>query len=301
MPYVYLIGATASTATANLLNAFFARKNKNSKNSSGFYSLLYAAFAFLSWLILFLIKPSFDWTTVWYAIGFAVFYFMGVSGYALAFKSGPVMLTSLFISLSLIGATVWGFFFWEDEFTYLVGIGLALVVAAVALCLYKGKANGQTKDDEQENQETTPKISVKWILFVLLSFVGNAGCTIVQRTQQTAQQGQHGNLLMLVATGIATTVFAITYFAKDASDCKIMLKTTGHFPMISGVCNFALNFFVILMASTTLSPSLIYPVISVGSLAIVTIASIFFFKEKMKWWQWLGVALGAAAVAILSI
>ena len=307
MPYFYLIGAAAASATANLLNAFFARKNKTSKNSSGFYSLFYAAFACMSWLILFLIEPSFDWTTVWYAIGFAVFYFMGVSGYALAYKSGPVMLTSLFISLSLIGVTVWGFFFWEDAFTYLVGIGLALVVAAVALCLYKGNAHGQKQDDGQEtqatqtSQEITPKISIKWIAFVLLSFVGNAGCTIVQRTQQTAQQGQYGNLLMLVATGIATAAFAIMYFVKDASECKKIMKKTGHFPMIAGICNFGLNFFVILMASTTLSPSLIYPVISVGSLAIVTIASIFFFKEKMKWWQWLGVAFGAAAVAILSI
>jgi drug/metabolite transporter (DMT)-like permease len=29
--------------------------------------------------------------------------------------------------------------------------------------------------------------------------------------------------------------------------------------------------------------------------------SAFVFKEKMRWWQWVGVAVGAAAVAILSI
>jgi drug/metabolite transporter (DMT)-like permease len=71
--------------------------------------------------------------------------------------------------------------------------------------------------------------------------------------------------------------------------------------MIAGVCNFALNFFVILLASSSLSPSLIYPVMSVGSLACITVASIFLFKEKMKWWQWLGVAIGAMAVTILSL
>ena len=56
-----------------------------------------------------------------------------------------------------------------------------------------------------------------------------------------------------------------------------------------------------LMAVTTLSPSLIYPVIGVGSLAVVTIFSLFVFKEKMHWWQWVGVAVGALAVALLSI
>lgn len=307
MPYFYLIGAVSASATTNLFNAFFARKNQNVANSSGFYSLFYAAFAFLSWLILFLIEPSFDWGTVWYAVGFAIFYVMGVSGYALAYKSGPIMLTSLFVSLSLIGVTVWGFFFWGDDFTYLVAIGLALVITAVTLCLYKGKTHPLIKEYAQKTQEQSkskdnaPKISIKWILFVLLSFVGNAGCTIVQRTQQTAQQGQHGNLLMLLATGLATIVFAMIYFIKDASAFKRILGKTGHIPMFAGVSNFLLNVFVILMASTALSPSLIYPVMSIGSLSIVTIASIFFFKERMKWWQWLGVVFGAAAVVILSL
>ena len=134
-----------------------------------------------------------------------------------------------------------------------------------------------------------------------LSFVGNAGCTIVQRTQQMQYAGEHGNLLMVVATGLASAAFAIAYYLKDSSDFKAIMQKTGYFPMVSGVCNFLLNLFVILMASTALSPSLIYPVISVGSLAVVTVASIFFFKEKMRWWQWLGVVIGAAAVVVLSL
>ena len=56
-----------------------------------------------------------------------------------------------------------------------------------------------------------------------------------------------------------------------------------------------------LMALTDLSPSLIYPVIGVGGLAVVTIVSLFIFREKMRWWQWVGVAVGAVAVALLSI
>jgi drug/metabolite transporter (DMT)-like permease len=206
------------------------------------------------------------------------------------------MLTSLFISLSLIGVTVWGFFFWNTPFTLLVGLGLVLVVTAVTLCLYKGKGK-----DSKEQEKSGRTISFKWIVFVLLAFVGNAGATIVQRTQQMACNGQHGNLLMFIATGLASVAFAIAYMVKDASDFKKILKTTGYFPMIAGGCNFGLNLFVILLASSSLSPSLIYPVMSVGSLACITVASIFLFKEKMKWWQWLGVAIGATAVAILSL
>ena len=56
-----------------------------------------------------------------------------------------------------------------------------------------------------------------------------------------------------------------------------------------------------LMAMTDLSPSLIYPVVSVGGLAVVTIFSLFVFKEKMYPKQWFGVAIGAVAVVLLSI
>jgi drug/metabolite transporter (DMT)-like permease len=34
---------------------------------------------------------------------------------------------------------------------------------------------------------------------------------------------------------------------------------------------------------------------------IVTIFSKFAFKEKLLWWQWVGVLIGAIAVAVLSI
>jgi drug/metabolite transporter (DMT)-like permease len=62
-----------------------------------------------------------------------------------------------------------------------------------------------------------------------------------------------------------------------------------------------LNYFVILLAATSLSPSLIYPVIGVGSLAVVIMFSLFAFKEKLKWWQWLGLGIGAVATLLLSI
>ena len=69
----------------------------------------------------------------------------------------------------------------------------------------------------------------------------------------------------------------------------------------AGICNLILNVFVMLMAVTDLSPSLIYPVIGVGGLAVITVFSLLVFKEKMRWWQWLGVAVGAIAVLLLSI
>jgi drug/metabolite transporter (DMT)-like permease len=293
MPYLLLIGAVLSNASAGIVSPAFSRKYENLKNGTGFFNAVYAFSACLAWLILFLIHPSFDWGVVLYALGFGAFYVCGSLGYLQALKTGPIMLTSLFIALSLIAVTVWGFFFWNTEFTWLVAIGLVLVAIAIYLCLNKGGA--------EDTQEEKHPISLKWLFFVALGFVGNAGCTIVQRNQQIAYGGRHGELLMVIATAFAGCVMLGMYLKGDKSDFQPLLKKTSVYPIASGVFNFGVNLFVILLASTALSPSLIYPVLSVGGLAITTVASIFLFKEKMKWWQWLGVVIGAAAVAILSI
>ena len=113
--------------------------------------------------------------------------------------------------------------------------------------------------------------------------------------------GQHGNMLMLFAIGFCALAYLVVYLRSDRSDTSTMLKTSWWLPVCAGVCNLILNVFVMLMALTTLSPSLIYPVIGVGGLAVVTIFSLLVFKEKMRWWQWLGVAVGAVAVILLSI
>lgn len=170
----------------------------------------------------------------------------------------------------------------------MVVVGLVLVIVAVTLCLYTNERDGQ-------------KVSLKWLFYVFLAVIGNAGCSIVQRTQQLQYNGAHGKMLMLFATGFSALVYSVVFLKSDKSDATTLLKTSWWTPVCAGVCNLILNILVMLMALTTLSPNLIYPVIGVGSIAIVIVFSLLVFKEKMKWWQWIGVIVGIIAIALLSI
>ena len=80
-----------------------------------------------------------------------------------------------------------------------------------------------------------------------------------------------------------------------------MMKTAWWMPVGAGVCNVLLNLLVMQLAVSELSPSLIYPTIGVGGISVVAVFSLAVFKEKMLWRQWLGVAIGAVAVILLSI
>ena len=71
--------------------------------------------------------------------------------------------------------------------------------------------------------------------------------------------------------------------------------------MGTGLFNLILNLFVMLMATSSLSPSLIYPTISIGGLMIVTLFSLFAFRERLRASQWVGVALGITSVLLLSL
>ena len=288
MPYVYLIVSVFMSASTSIFGKIFNKGNEGKKDSTIFYNFLLMISVFIGWGILYATDISFNASVIWYSILFAVCYVACNLGIINALKYGPAMLTSLFISLSLILTTLWGFLFWDAKVTVPVVIGLLLVACAIVLCLYT-----KEKDDKS--------FSWKWLFYVVLGCLGNAGCSIVQRTQQMKYNGQHGNMLMLFAIGFCALAYLVVYLRSDRSDTSTMLKTSWWLPVCAGVCNLILNVFVMLMALTTLSPSLIYPVIGVGGLAVVTIFSLLVFKEKMRWWQWLGVAVGAVAVILLSI
>ena len=141
----------------------------------------------LGWGILYAFDFSFNANVLWYSALFALCYTVCNMGIINALKYGPAMLTSLLIGLSLLVTTIWGFIFWGAKITAPVVIGLILMVCAITLCLY-------TKGKDEKG------VSWKWLMCVVLAFFGNAGCSIVQRTQQVQYNGAHGKMLILFAT-----------------------------------------------------------------------------------------------------
>ena len=190
--------------------------------------------------------------------------------------------------MSLIVAAVWGILFWGESLTWLVAAGLMFAVAALVLTIYSGRRESR-------------KVSFKWVLFVLLAFVGNASCTITQRTEQMMFHGQYGNMLMAFAMIPAAIIGVVSFLKSDRRDMKIILKKTWFVPVIVGVTNLLVNLVVMMLVQTDLTASLIYPVIGVGGLSVVLIVSLAAFREKLRWWQWIGIAFGAAATVLLSI
>ena len=290
MDYLFLAGSVACASTSSIFGGYFNRACEGKKDSSSYYNLFQLLTVFLGWTLLFALNADFNIAVLPYAIGFGIAYCVSTFGIINALRTGPVLITTLIQQFSLIAVTVWGFFFWNASITPIVVIGLILVMIAIFLCLYKGKSASATEE----------KFSFKWLVYVAMAFVGNAGCTIIQRTQQMAFDGRYGNMLMMIATFFGLIFFLVKFLMSDRSDARFVLKRCP-FPIATGVCNLILNLFVMLLATSTLSPSLIYPSISIGGLIIVTLFSLFAFREKLRASQWVGVGLGIISVLLLSL
>lgn len=290
MDYFYLVMAVLTCSAPSVLAGYYNKTNANKLGASNLYSLLRMAGALFCWLVIFLIEPSFEISVLPYSILFGVFYAVSLIGYVNAIRLGSVVLTALMMQLSLIFVPIWGFLFWSQSFDILSIIGIILCVVSMSLCLVDGK------------KDSNVKVSAKWLIFAMMGLIGCAGCAIVQRTQQMKFNGEHANMLMIFGMAISLIFCWIIYVRKDRADVpKILRSYSVGIPIIDGVLNFLHNLFVIFLAISIISPTVIYPTIAVGTLALSSIFSVVFFKEKLRWWQWFGMILGAIAVTLLSI
>ena len=290
MPYVYLISSVFSMAFCSILGAFYTRRTMGRRDPAALYSFLYFVALFLLWSMVYLFDFSFEVRVLPYTFLFAFFFTLSLISGINAVRIGPVMLTSLISQTSLVAVSLWGIFFWGAEFSLNVVIGLVMVVVSLCLCLYVGKAQGGVVE----------KISLRWLIWCILAFVGNAGCSIAQRTQQMVFDGQHKGMLMCFAMAISAIMGLVLYIKSDRTDSIVIIKTNGAFPIVAAGLNMLLNLFVMLMATTDLSPNLIYPTLAVGGLILTSMFSLIVFREKLKWWQWIGVVIGISATALLS-
>lgn len=289
MPYFYLVSSILFSLVQGICVTFYNKKNNNKKGIVQLYSLIFLSGVFTYWLVLFLINRTANLAVLPYSIGFAVSYLVCVISQSMAYKTGSVVLTSLFGQLSMIGVSCWGFIFWNEKITLLVIIGLVLISIALWLCLYKGK------------EAKVKKFNLVWLISVLCLFASSCGCSIIQRTQQMKFDGNYAEFFMLIAILFALIMGLVNYIRSDKSDNAIVIKRAGFLPLIAAISNGFVNLFVIFLANTDLPSSLIYPVMAICGLASMTLLSKFVFKEEMRWWQWLGVLIGAIAVVLLSI
>ncbi len=224
-----------------------------------------------------------------YSIVFAVSYFAAMMGQFLALRYGPLSLTTLIASYSLLLPTLYGLIFLHDDISPLFFPGLALLILSLLLIYLK-----------RNREKTNTSVSWKWIVFLIIGFVGNGMCSIVQKMQQISMEGQFKNELMIYALLLITVLMLLSGRILERGQFRTTLREGWKFAVPCGLCNGIVNLLTMVLAGM-MAASVEFPILSAGSLLVTFLFSVCLYREKLSLRQWIGAATGVASIILLSV
>ena len=278
-----LIASTLGITIQQVTRKAYNQKVKNA-------TFIFTALSVLCSLLVFVIisggKLNFVSEHIPYCIGFALSYSAASVATFLALSTGPLSITSLIIQYSLIIPSIYGILFLNEPTSIALFIGLILLVISLLLV-------------NLEDKTTEKKITLKWGIYVLISFIGNGACSTVQKVQQLKFGGEGKNEFMVIALLVSVTLIAVSALIFERKDIVVKIKTCPYLYVICGVSNGLVNLFVMLLA--VYPASIVFPVISASGIILTALIGILFYKERLSSKQIAGICLGIASIVFLNL
>lgn len=210
---------------------------------------------------------------------------LGASMYAgyLALRLGPVSLTSLIVSFSLIIPCVYGIVRFDEAVTLIKTVGFILLAASIFLT--------------NSNFDKSRPASKKWLIFVFVTLIANGVGASVQKEHQMRYPGLYLEEFMCISMLVATILFIVITLHKNKMQIS---KRTFGYGIASGVTNGAANFLTLAMAGME-NATVLFPVVSAGTIIASVIAGKIIFGEKNSMLKYMAIILGIFAVIFLKL
>ena len=206
-------------------------------------------------------------------------------------SASGLVLASVFNKLGVLIPVLLALILFGELPTVWQAIGFGLAVLAI-LWMFLGK-----RDRTEENGKQKGKGFLVWLLPVCLLLL--AGCT----DSMVNLFDKYGP-----ASGKDAYLFFNFFFALLFSVCVLLFRLRKHpakgkeflLGMLVGVPNYFASRLV-MRALGSLPSVVVYPVYCVGTLAVLTVAGVFLFKERLTVKKWIGVGLIAVALVLLNL
>lgn len=276
---IIIIGTTAQMVT---------KKMYAGKVSGGTFTFSWASTACSLLFFLLMTGGAFAFSPAYlgYAAAFAAAYSLTTVTGVYAVKTGPLSLTALFTSYSLIIPTLYGLAFLDEKATVFLVMGVILLLVSIVFVNFEKKGE--------------KKITLRWIVFVFLSFASNGACSVIQRLQQLSADGLYKNEFMVVALLISTAALLLISLLTERRGMAGALKAGAAAYAVYGLANGVVNLLVMALA-LRLPASLSFPIISCGGIIANTAVSVFAYKEKLSAYQKAGVCMGVVSIILLNL
>ncbi|MBQ6829809.1 MAG: EamA family transporter [Clostridia bacterium] len=255
-----------------LLNGVCKKVLKTSRQTNFFNVVQYAVCVLIFGVMM--VTGSISWYTAGIGVLFGIVTALGTMYKLLALGQGPMHITLLITTSSMIIPTLSGIFFGE-------GFSLAkfAVVVVLIACIYLSLGK----------QEGDNKFNGKWLLYCLISFVFLGLVGVLQKVHQTsAHKAETGGFLFV--SFVCSMVFSLIRVGGAIKemhfDKKVLL-----IGVVCGVCTYAMND-INLKLSGVLPTQLFFPLINGSAIVLSSLVSVAMYREQLDKRQWIGLVGG---------
>ncbi|MBQ7050143.1 MAG: EamA family transporter [Firmicutes bacterium] len=296
------IGAIAASCAQSAFTKQNTRRGDGSAESAGTFNLFKAVAVFAVLLLIFLFDRSWNAATIGWGAAYGVLLTVSmITGYY-ALKTGPMALTSMIVSFSLLIPYAYGIVFLSEKPKPIQVAGLGMFILALVLINWNHlhvKGEARAKDGVHENKDAAKpqKVSGRWAMFTALTLAANGFCSIVQKGHQNIYPGMYTSWFMAVA-GFTACILFLVRFVWQKNKVQLKAKAAVKYGILSGTFNGVSNLILLVLAATE-NASILYPVISAGTMLSVFGIGRIVFKEKMSMMQTAGFAVGLLAIVLL--
>ncbi len=285
MNYLLLLFVVIGVSIQGIL-----KKAYNNKVANGVFS--FSAASTLTAMVIFIITLEGSFTYSFplfgYSLAFAAAFCTAGACGMLALREGTLSLTSLVSQYSLIIPTAYGLIALNEQAGPYLYIGIALLL--ISLFFIHIEEKGEKK-----------KITVKWVFYALLAFMGNGLCSAIQKAQVVAFDGKFASEFMIVALAFVSLSQLILAFCTEKKKTFSNMKAGWWKILICGLAVGLVNFLVIYLSNTRIPASIMFPIIAAGGILVSSLFSIFFYKEKLSRYQIIGLVLGTISIVALNL
>lgn len=280
----FLLGLSISAAVAQ--NGIFNSLGKGACREKG-DSYLFNAFSYIVCILLFVFLTVTGKSSVFsVAVGLLYGIMNAVAnGYKMiALSCGPMHLTTMFTSASMIIPTMSGCLFFGEEFSLPKFIGIIFLLFFIYLSIGKGG------DDK--------KVGKHWLLFCMLSVAATGMIGILQKIHQGSIHKEETGVFLLAAF-VCSTVYSFSAAKKYKASFKFNIK---HYVLaaVIGLCCFA-NHYLNLVLSGKIPSQIFFPLVNATPMILTIIMSVTLFKEKITKKQLVGIVGGIASIVCICL
>ena len=225
-------------------------------------------------------------------IAFALCLSVSTIGTTQSYLCGPMSLAGVINSCSVVLPILFGCLVYNETLTAMHIIGILFLLATFVLT---GVGSGE---GEQE-------ITLKWVLMVMMSFLGNGFGAVVlavyAKLPETSSDSGFMSIGFLISALLLFVYFCCTGRGEGRSKEPVRLSmpffwTSG----LSALGCFGTNVLIIYL-SGVMPASLLHPIYNGASGVLVTMVSCLFFRERMDRKKVLILLLGICAVVFLNL